>query len=365
MGMTLFDSPSFANHEGVHAVFDEKTGLRAIIAVHSTARGPAVGGTRMWNYASSAEALEDVLRLSKGMSYKNAVADLEMGGGKSVIIGDSKTQKTPELFRAFGRAVDTLGGIYYAAEDVGVSVADIAEARKATPYVLGLSDGPEASGDPSPVTAEGVFRSTLLAARRLWKQDDLTGLTVSVQGIGHVGGYLADKLYAAGAKLIMTDVNTALLSEVASRTNAEVVAPDAIYDVKADIYAPCALGATLNPQTLDRITAKAVVGAANNQLATSDIGQKLFERGVLYAPDYVVNGGGIINVASELNARNTGGAYDPAWVEAKLSRLMETLEEVLDRSAAEKRPTHQIADAIAEARIDAARGLKAEQRKAA
>ncbi len=344
--MTLFDSPSFANHEGVHAVFDEKTGLRAIIAVHSTARGPAVGGTRMWNYASSAEALEDVLRLSRGMSYKNAVADLEMGGGKSVIIGDSKTQKSPELFRAFGRAVDTLGGIYYAAEDVGVSVADIAEARKVTPYVLGLNDGPEASGDPSPVTAEGVYRSTLLAAKRLWNQDDLTGLTVSVQGIGHVGGYLADKLYAAGAKLIMTDVNTALLAEVAARTNAEIVAPDAIYDVKADIYAPCALGATLNPQTLDRLTVKAVVGAANNQLATPDIGQTLFERGVLYAPQ-------------------AGGAYDPAWVETKLSRLMETLEEILDRSAAEKRPTHEIADAIAEARINAARDRKAELRMAA
>ncbi|MEY4555444.1 MAG: hypothetical protein RL093_563 [Pseudomonadota bacterium] len=363
--MTLFDSPSFANHEGVHAVFDEKTGLRAIIAVHSSARGPAVGGTRMWNYASSAEALEDVLRLSRGMSYKNAVADLEMGGGKSVIIGDSRSQKTPELFRAFGRAVDTLGGLYYAAEDVGVSVEDIAEARKVTPYVLGLNDGPEASGDPSPVTAEGVFRSTLLAAKRLWKQDDLTGLTVSVQGIGHVGGYLADKLYAAGAKLIMTDVNTALLAEVAARTNAEIVAPDAIYDVKADIYAPCALGATLNPQTLDRLTVKAVVGAANNQLATPDIGQILFERGVLYAPDYVVNGGGIINVASELRARQTNSAYDAAWVEAKLSRLMETFEEVLDRSAFEKRPTHQIADAIAEARINAARDAKAEQRKAA
>lgn len=365
MSKTLFDSPSFANHEGFHAVFDEKTGLRAIIAVHSTARGPAVGGTRMWNYDSSAEALEDVLRLSKGMSYKNAVADLEMGGGKSVIIGDSRTQKTPELFRAFGRAVDTLGGIYYAAEDVGVSVADIAEARKVTPYVLGLNDGPEASGDPSPVTAEGVFRSTLTVARRLWNQDDLTGLTVSLQGIGHVGGYLADKLYGAGARLIMTDVNTALLAEVAARTNAEIVAPDAIYDVKADIYAPCALGATLNPQTLDRLTVKAVVGAANNQLATPDIGQTLFERGVLYAPDYVVNGGGIINVASELKARQIGGTYDPAWVETKLSRLMDTLEEVLERAEAEKRPTHEIADAIAEARINAARDAKAEQRKAA
>jgi leucine dehydrogenase len=335
--MTLFDSPSFANHEGVHAVFDEKTGLRAIIAVHSTARGPACGGTRMWSYASSAEALEDVLRLSRGMSYKNAVADLEMGGGKSVIIGDSRTDKSPELFHAFGRAVDTLG----------------------------VNDGPEASGDPSPVTAEGVYRSTLAVARRLWNQDDLTGLTVSLQGIGHVGGYLADKLYAAGAKLIMTDVNTALLAEVAARTNAEIVTPDGIYDVQADIYAPCALGATLNPKTLDRLTVKAVVGAANNQLATTDIGQTLFERGILYAPDYVINGGGIINVASELRARQTGGAYDAAWVETKLSRLMDTLEEVLERSASENRPTHEIADAIAEARINAARDAKAEQRKAA
>ena len=365
MGETLFDSPSFANHEGVHSFFDEKTGLKAIVAVHSTARGPAVGGCRMWNYESAAEALEDVLRLSKGMSYKNAVADLEMGGGKSVIIGDSRTQKTPELFRAFGRALNTLGGCYYSAEDVGVSVTDIAEARKETPYVLGLNDGPEASGDPSPVTAEGVFRSTLVAARRLWKQDDLTGLTVAVQGIGHVGGYLADKLHRAGAKLVMTDVNTALLSEVAARTGAQIVAPDAIYDVKADIYAPCALGATLNPETLDRLTVKAVVGAANNQLATADIGQALFDRGVLYAPDYVVNGGGIINVASEMTARQTGGAYDPAWVEGKLARLMETLEEILECSAAEKRPTHEIADAIAEARIQAAAGHKCEARAAA
>lgn len=363
--MTLFDSPSFAQHEGVHAFFDEKTGLKAIVAVHSTARGPAVGGCRMWDYGSAAEALEDVLRLSKGMSYKNAVADLDMGGGKSVIIGDSRKDKTPELFRAFGRAIHTLGGTYYSAEDVGVSVADIAEARKETPYVVGLSGGKEGSGDPSPVTAEGVFRSTLVAARRLWNQDDLTGLTVAVQGVGHVGGYLADKLHKAGAKLVVTDVNQQALEEVAARTGAEITAPDAIYDAKADIYAPCALGATLNPQTLDRLKVRAVVGAANNQLATPEIGHELFRRGMLYAPDYVVNGGGIINVASEMNARETGGAYDPQWVEGKLNRLMETLAEVLERSESEQRPTHEIADAIAEARIDAAREAKEARRKAA
>lgn len=356
--MTLFDSPSFKGHEGVHSFYDEKTGLKAIIAVHSTARGPAVGGCRMWPYATAAEALEDVLRLSRGMSYKNAMADLEMGGGKSVIIGDSRTQKTPELFQAFGRCVNTLGGSYYSAEDVGVSVADIAEARKATEYVLGLSGGEWGSGDPSPVTAEGVFRSNLVAAKRLWGQDDLSGLTISVQGVGHVGGYLCDKLHKAGARLIVTDVNETVLREVAERTGAEIVAPDAIYDVQADIYAPCALGATLNDQTLDRLKVKAVVGAANNQLADESIGRKLFERGVLYAPDYVVNGGGIINVASELTARETGGAYDPAWVDQKLTRLMQTLEEVLERAEAEGRPTHEVADAVAEARIQAARDAR-------
>ena len=357
-GMTLFDLPDFAAHEGVHSFFDEKTGLKAIVAVHSTARGPACGGCRMWNYATAEEALTDVLRLSRGMSYKNAIADLDMGGGKAVIIGDSRTQKTPELFHAFGRAVNTLGGKYYSAEDVGVSVADIAEARKETPFVLGLDDPKWGSGDPSPVTADGVFRSTLRAVKRLWNQDDLNGLTVAVQGVGHVGGYLADKLHAAGAKLIVTDVNEPVLREVAERTNATIVKPDEIYDVDAQIYAPCALGATLNEKTLPRLKAKAVVGAANNQLATADIGWRLFEMGILYGPDYLVNAGGITNVASELKARESGGSYDPAWVEKKLVRLMETVDEVFERSAAEGRPTHEVADAIAEARIQAARDAK-------
>ena len=198
--MTLFDLPDFAGHEGVHAFFDEKTGLKAIIAVHSTARGPAAGGCRMWNYDTAEAALTDVLRLSRGMSYKNAIADLDLGGGKAVIIGDSRTQKSPELFRAFGRAVNSLGGVYYSAEDVGVSVADIQEARKETPFVLGLNDGKWGSGDPSPVTADGVFRATLRAAKRLWNADDLNGLTVAVQGVGHVGGYLCDHLHKAGAR---------------------------------------------------------------------------------------------------------------------------------------------------------------------
>ncbi len=357
--MTLFDSPSFEGHEGVHSFYDEKTGLKAIVAVHSTARGPACGGTRMWPYESAEAALEDVLKLSRAMSYKNAVADLDLGGGKSVIIGDSRTQKSPALFEAFGRAVDSLGGRYWAAEDVGVSPSDLTAARRTTRFVAGLEGTPASSGDPSPVTAEGVFRGTLLVARKLWGASDLSGLTVAVQGVGHVGGYLADKLHAAGAKLIVTDVNQITLKAVAERTNAEIVAPDAIFDAKADIFAPCALGGAVNASTIDRLKGRAVVGAANNQLSGPEIGEELFRRGVLYAPDYVVNGGGIINVAAEVRALAAGGAFDAAWVETKLARLMQTLGEILDRSAAEKRPPHELAAEIARARINAAKDARA------
>jgi leucine dehydrogenase len=353
--MTLFDLPAYAGHESVHAFHDEATGLKAIVAIHSTARGPAAGGCRMWNYANADEALTDVLRLSQGMSYKNAMADLELGGGKSVIIGDSRTQKTPELFRAFGRAVDSLGGRYFTAEDVGVSVADIMEAGKETRYAVGVEGSKAGSGDPSPVTAEGVFRGLKIAAKHGLGGDDLNDVTVALQGVGHVGAYLAEKLHAAGAKLIITDVNQEALRRVADQTGAEIVAPDAIFEVQADIFAPCALGAILNAQTLPRLKAKVIAGGANNQLATPEIGRAVFERGLIYAPDYVINGGGIINVASEIRGMQTDAAYDPQWVEGKLARLMETLDEVLTRSTAEKRPTHEIADAVAQERIRAAR----------
>ena len=356
--MTLFDSPAFEGHEGVHAFHDEKTGLKTIIAVHSTARGPGCGGTRMWDYASAEDALDDVLRLSRAMSYKNAVADLELGGGKSVIIGDSRTAKSPALFEAFGRAVEQVGGRYWAAEDVGVSPADLASARRSTRYIVGLEGTPASSGDPSPTTAEGVFRGIRLAAQRLWNARDLAGLTVAMQGVGHVGGYLADKLHAAGASLIVTDVNEPVLREVAERTGARVVAPDAIYDAPAEIFAPCALGASVNETTLPRLKCRAIVGAANNQLSSEAVGQAVFDRGLVYAPDYVVNGGGIINVASEMRALQTGGAYDPAWVEMKLSRLMQTLEEIMERSIADRRPSHLIAAEIARARIAEAAGSR-------
>lgn len=356
--MTLFDSPAFEGHQGVHAFTDEKTGLKSIIAVHSTARGPAAGGCRMWPYPSAEAALEDALRLSRAMSYKNAMADLELGGGKAVIIGDSRTQKTPALFEAFGRAVDQLGGRYWTAEDVGVSPADLTHARKHTRFVAGLEGHAAASGDPSPVTAEGVFRGIELCVRRALGRG-LDGVTVAVQGVGHVGGYLADKLHAAGAKLVITDVNEEVLRQVAERTGAKVVSPGLIFDAEAEVFAPCALGGAVNAETLPRLRAKIVAGAANNQLAQPEIGRELFRRGMLYAPDYVINGGGIINVAAEIRALDRDEAFDAAWVETKLARLMETLEEVLDRARQEQRPTHEVADEVARARISGAAEKKA------
>jgi leucine dehydrogenase len=358
--MTLFDSPAFEGHEGVHAFSDEKSGLKCIIAVHSTARGPAAGGCRMWPYADSEAALTDALRLSRAMSFKNAMADLALGGGKAVILGDARTQKTPALFEAFGAAVDTLAGRYWTAEDVGVSPADLVHARKRTRYVAGLEGHPAASGDPSPVTAEGVFRGVRLCVQRALGRD-LDGVTVAVQGVGHVGGYLAEKLHAAGARLILTDVNAELLHAVAARTDAEVVAPGAIFDVDCDVFAPCALGGAISAATLPRLKARVIAGAANNQLADAETGRAVYNHGLLYAPDYVLNGGGIINVAGEIRAIELGEAFDAAWVDAKLDRLTLTLEEVLDRAQAENRPTNEVANEIARARIT----IAAEKRAAA
>lgn len=342
----MFDKSAFAGHESVHHFFDGKTGLRAIIALHSTVRGPAAGGCRMWNYATADEAFIDALRLSEGMSYKNAMADLPLGGGKAVIWGNSKTDKTPDLFRALGRAIATLDGRYWSAEDVGVSVHDMAFAAEETKYVSGLSTGKAASGDPSPVTAKGVFLGLKAAAQRAFGTDDLNGRSIAVQGVGHVGGYLCEHLARAGAKLTITDVNAETLSEVARATGAKVVAPNEIYDVAADIFSPNALGAIVNPETLPRLKAKVIAGGANNQLATPEMGDRLREKGIVYAPDYVINGGGIINVAAEIS-----GAYDPAWVEAKLQRLIQTLADVLDQAQREGRSTNRVADEIARSRI--------------
>ena len=348
--MTIFDSPAFEGHEAVHAFYHEPSGLKCLIAIHSTARGPSAGGCRMWPYQSDQAAVDDALRLSRAMSYKNAVADLELGGGKAVIIGDSARQKTPALFEAFGRAVEQVCGRYWAAEDVGVSPADLAHARKYSRYVAGLEGHPAASGDPSVVTAEGVFRGIRLAVRRAYGAE-IEGMRVAIQGVGHVGSILADKLKAAGARLVVSDIQEAAARKVAERTGAQVVRPEVIFDAEAQVFAPCALGGAISLETLQRLKARVVAGGANNQLASADAGRALFEKGMVYAPDFVINGGGIINVAAEIRALDNGAAYDPAWVEAKLDRLMTTLEEVLQRSKDEDRPTHEIADRIARSRI--------------
>ncbi len=342
----MFDHPSFDSHEDVHVFHDEPSGLRAIIAIHSTALGPAAGGCRMWNYASDEAMLTDALRLSQGMSYKNAMAGLELGGGKAVIWGNSHTDKTPELFRAFGRAVEHLQGRYWTAEDVGLSPADLAAAAEETSYAAGLENGAAASGDPSPVTALGVYRGICETAKRAFGSPDLSGKTVAVQGVGHVGSDVCRHVAKAGAKLYASDVNTAALERISKETGAIIVAPDEIYDQPMDIFSPNALGATINDESFSRLGAKVIAGGANNQLASADMGEKLRKAGVLYAPDYVINGGGIINVAAEIS-----GAYSRTWVDGKLDVLMQTLGDVLDESLSEGMPTNLVADRIAKARI--------------
>ncbi|MEL6859008.1 MAG: Glu/Leu/Phe/Val dehydrogenase dimerization domain-containing protein [Pseudomonadota bacterium] len=346
----MFDTSSFDTHEEVHFFSDADSGLRAIIAIHSTALGPSSGGTRMWDYATSADMVTDALRLSQGMSYKNAMASIPHGGGKAVIWGNSKTDKSDALFRAFGRAVESLQGRYWTAEDVGIDTADIEIAAQETRYAAGLTTGAAASGDPSPVTALGVFRGIQQTALRAFGSDDLHDKTVAVQGVGSVGGYACAHLADAGAKLYISDIDQEALEQVAKATGATIVAPDDIYDVDADIFSPNALGAIINDETLKRLKVKVIAGGANNQLKTPDMGEKVRNAGLLYAPDYVINGGGIINVAAEIS-----GSYSRDWVDQKLDTLIDTLGSVLDDALAAGRPTNAIADDMARARIAAAK----------
>ncbi|MEO1039266.1 MAG: Glu/Leu/Phe/Val dehydrogenase dimerization domain-containing protein [Pseudomonadota bacterium] len=345
--MSVFEHAAFRNHEKVLFVSDEASGLKAILAVHSTVRGPAVGGCRMWSYDSSNDALTDVLRLSQGMSFKNIMADLPIGGGKSVIMRPAGDFDRVALFEAFGRALNALNGEYLSAEDVGVSPADLDAASRHTQHLVGLSSG---TGDPSPITARGVFFGVQVAAERALGQN-LKGVKIAVQGAtGHVGAYLVRHLAEAGADLFLADINEAALKTLADEVGATIVPADEIYDVEADIFAPCALGSIVNPDTIDRFKFKAIAGAANNQLATPDMGAELQKRGILYAPDYVINAGGIINVMGDLDPR-----FDANWVEGKLQGLKATLGEILDRSDAGGRPANVISDEIARQRLEDAR----------
>lgn len=347
--MAVFSLSDFADHEQVVFCSDDKSGLRAIIAVHNSNLGPALGGCRMWPYASEEEAVRDVLRLSRGMTYKSAMANLKLGGGKSVIIGNPRTQKTPELLAAFARALENLNGRYIAAEDSGTSVADMKYMAQFTAHVAGIvdkpTDGGTRSGDPSPATAYGAFVGIKAAVKERFGRDSLEGLRVAVQGVGNVGFDLARQLKDAGAVLWVTDIHRDSLTRAAAELGATVVAPDEIFGVDVDVFAPCALGAILNDQTIPMLKAQIVAGASNNQLAEARHGLELMKRGILYAPDYVINAGGIIDVYHERIG------FDRAALVKHVEGIHDNLMEVFERARKEERPTNEVADAIAEERF--------------
>ena len=347
--MAVFSLSDFADHEQVVFVSDDKSGLKAIIAVHNSNLGPALGGCRMWPYATEEEAVRDVLRLSRGMTYKSAMANLKLGGGKSVIIGNPRTHKTPELLAAFARALEQLNGRYIAAEDSGTSVADMKYMTQFTRHVAGIHDKPSdagtRSGDPSPATAYGTFIGIKAAVKERLGRDSLDGLRVAVQGVGNVGFDLARQLKAAGAQLWVTDIHREPLVQAGKELGATVVAPDEIFALDVDVFAPCALGAVLNDSTIPQLKATIVAGAANNQLAEARHGLALMKRGILYAPDYVINAGGIIDVYHERIG------FDRSALLRHIEGIHDNLMEVFERARKEERPTGEVADAIAEERF--------------
>jgi leucine dehydrogenase len=349
--MSVFSSESFDNHEQVLFCSDKDSGLKAIIAVHSTAIGPGVGGCRMWQYDCEEDAINDVLRLSRGMSYKNALANLGLGGAKAIIIGDSRSQKSPELLRAFGRFIDSLSGRFITAEDVGMSVEDMEHMATQTKWVAGLEHGAAASGDPSPFTAHGVFCGIRASLRHVNGNDDVTGIRVAVQGLGHVGYHLCRELHEAGAELTVTDINAESVARVVDEFGAKAVPVEAIIAQDVDVFSPCALGAVIYDETIPQLRAKIVAGAANNQLAEARHGEALRERGILYAPDYLINAGGIMNVANEVKGVPITTETSMTSVEVIYGALLE----IFAKAELEDRPTSEIADEIAQARIEAAK----------
>jgi leucine dehydrogenase len=339
---------SLYNHEQLLFCNDNATGLKAIIAVHNTVLGPSLGGTRMWNYTNEMEALNDVLRLSRGMTYKSSVAGLNLGGGKAVIIGDAKKIKNEALLRRFGKFVNSLGGKYITAEDVAMTSRDMEIIKMETDYVSGLPENMGGSGDPSPVTAYGVYVSMKASAREVWGNDSLNGKKVLVQGIGHVGEVLVDYLTKEGAKVFIHDISEERLKAAADKYKAQVVSPDKMFDLDIDIYAPCALGATVNDETLSRLKCKIICGAANNQLADeTHHGEQVGKQGILYAPDFVVNAGGIINVYYELEGYNRSRAM------AHAEKIYDTTFNLFQLAKKEGIPTYMAANRLGEQRIEA------------
>jgi len=340
---TPWSYPDFDAHEALHFVTDRKSGLRAIIALHSTHLGPAAGGTRMWHYADDADALTDALRLSRGMSFKNAMAGLPLGGGKAVVLADANRTKTPEMLAAFGRAVDRLGGNYVTAEDVGMSVADMIAIRDQTKYVAGLPvAGGEVGGDPGPHTSLGVFLGIKAAVKRALGKDSLSGLHIALQGAGSVAGGVARHAAAEGARLSIADVDAGRAQALAAETNGTVVPTDSILSLEADVVSPCALGAILTEATIAALNAPIVAGGANNQLATREDGERIAARGILYAPDYVINAGGIINVSTEY--LDDG---DASLVRRRIETIPGRLEQIWATSAETGTNPAEVADAMA------------------
>ena len=335
--MAFFDLADFDDHEQVVFCSDKASGLKAIIAVHDTTLGPAVGGCRLWNYASDEEAVVDALRLSKGMTYKNAMAGLKMGGGKSVIIGDAKTIKSEALFKAFGKALNQINGRYLSAEDVNINTGDIAIVNTVTPFVTGTEGK---SGNPSPFTALGTFLGIKACVKHKFHRDDLKGLKIAVQGLGSVGYGLCEHLHKAGAQLFVTDINQDALNKAATELDATIVSLDEIYDQDVDVYAPCALGASINDNTINRLKAKIIAGCANNQLASPRHDQALLDLGILYAPDYVINAGGIINISFEED-------YSAENATRKVEGIYDTLLDVFTKADEQNKPTGIVADEMA------------------
>jgi leucine dehydrogenase len=331
-------------HEQVSLVYEPSSGYRGIIAIHDTTLGPALGGTRFWHYATDREALIDCLRLARGMTYKAAVAGLNLGGGKSVIIGDNKIRNREPIFRAHGRHVKALHGRYITAEDVGTSVSDMEFIKAETDHVTGLIGK---SGDPSPVTAFGVYRGIKACARHRYGDHELRGKTVAIQGCGHVGYNLAELLYKEGAELVVTDIDATKIEKVVKDFEARAVKPDEIYGVQAHVFAPCALGGIINDQTLAQLKVDIVAGGANNQLAEERHGDMLEEKGITYAPDYVINAGGLVNVNAELEGWTMERARN------KAGEIYDTILMVFDIAAEESMPSYKAADRLAERRIAA------------
>ncbi|WP_088072938.1 branched-chain amino acid dehydrogenase [Gottfriedia luciferensis] len=343
--MEIFKYLETYDYEQVVFCQDKASGLKAIIAIHDTTLGPALGGTRMWTYENEEAAIEDALRLAKGMTYKNAAAGLNLGGGKTVIIGDPRKDKNEAMFRAFGRYIQGLNGRYITAEDVGTTVADMDLIHEETDYVTGISPSFGSSGNPSPVTAFGVYRGMKAAAKEAFGTDSLEGKVIAVQGVGNVAFNLCRYLHEEGAQLIVTDINKESVQRAVEEFGATAVDPDDIYSVECDIYAPCALGAIINDKTIPQIKAKVIAGAANNQLKETRHGDLIHELGIVYAPDYVINAGGVINVADELYGYNRERAMK------KVEGVYDNIAKVIEISKRDGIPTYLAADRLAEERI--------------